>query len=92
MKNVIRSLTTLVTFLVGAQHVNAGVLGPRQLGGCAIGSFYTYDVSSTLKNQLGDPVTSDWNCVGTSDITSPSNGGHATEAFTSLCHDPFART
>ena len=92
MKDVIRSFTTLVTFLAGAQHVNAGVLGPRQLGGCAIGSFYSYDVSSTLKNQLGDPVTSDWNCVGTSGITSPSNGRHATEAFTPLCHELSART
>ena len=69
MKNVIQSLTALVAILAEAQHVNAGVLGTRQVGGCASltgGTLYTYDVTSTQKNQLGDPVTSDWNCVGSS--------------------------
>ena len=66
MKNIIQSLTTLVVFLAGAQHTDASPLVPRQAGGCAIGNFYTYDVSSTQTNQLGNPVTSEWNCVGNS--------------------------
>lgn len=90
MKDTIRSLTTLIAFLAGAPHVNAAALIPRQ--GCAIGNFYTWDVSKTTANQPGGPVTSDWNCVGTSSENSPSNSRHATEAFPFPCHYPFART
>lgn len=90
MKDTIRSLTPLVAFLAGALHINAAALIPRQ--GCAIGYFYMWDVSTTLTNQLGDPVTSDWNCVGTSSETSPFNSCHPTEAFPFPCHKPFART